>query len=166
MAGKNLFASFPELRKSLKGSCVETRGSMPEAAGVNGRKDAQWVVACPIPGASPPKGVYATGWSWSSYAYRLETSIRDAVRSKIADEKTKMPLLYVYVVVDQAVYGAPVAPQVNAEAIAKLKPTQKLKQGAVMTRVLTIAQRDFGVAIKLVPQLGPKVAIAVLRSET
>jgi hypothetical protein len=49
MAGKNLFAAYPELKTALSGKYTEARGSMPEAAGLKGRKDAQWVAARALP---------------------------------------------------------------------------------------------------------------------
>ncbi len=118
MAGKNLFAAFPEAKDALTRGYIETRGSMPEAAGVRGRPDAQWVAVSPVKADSRTVALYATGWSWSAYAYRLETALRSSELSELK-QGDKMPLLYVYVLVDQAAYGAPVSPEVNAKAIAE-----------------------------------------------
>jgi hypothetical protein len=74
--------------------------------------------------------------------------------------------VYVYVVVDKTAFGAPVSPAVSAEAIQKLDPMSKAQGATVFTAPLVITDRDFGLAVKAVPELGPRVGIAVLRSET
>jgi hypothetical protein len=167
MAGKDLFASFPELRKALTGVYVETRGSMPEASGVQGKEDGQWVAAFPVMVGDQARGLYVTGWSWAGYAYRLETSLRDSEQSKLMERGSrKMPLLYVYVVVGDKAYGAPVSPQVNGDAIAREKPLAKLVPGRTFATTLEITGRDFALAARLTPELGPNTAVSVLRSET
>lgn len=165
MIGKNAFESYPELRAALGGKYVETRGSMLEAAGVKG-PDGQWVAASPITVDGKPRGLYLTGWSWSSYAYRLETSLRGSVRTELGGEGAKMPLLYVYLVVDKSVYGAPISPEVNARAIAEDGALGKAQGAAVYVTTLEITGRSFGLAVKRAPSLGSDVAVAVLRSET
>ena len=162
MAGKSLFTPFPELKKAAAGSYVETRGSMPEATEVKGRPDAQWVAGQPVLVDGAVKGLYVTGWSWSAYAYRLENSVRGAAR----DEGAKEPLLYVYVVVENDVYGAPISPEINAQKIAEQKPLDKIQGDAPFTAELEITGRDFGLVVRAAPALGPKVGVAVLRSET
>lgn len=166
MVGKDAFAAYPELKKALSGQYAEARGSMPEAAGVKGRADGQWVAAQPIRVNGEVRGLYLAGWSWAAYAYRLEFHLRSKVRAQLAETKEKEPLVYVYVVVDQQAYGAPVSPDVNAEAIEKLDALAKVPPGGTFSTPIEITDRDFGLAVKLVPELGPKVGIAVLRSET
>lgn len=165
MAGKNLFAPFPALKSALDGGHVETRGSMPEAAGVRDSPDGQWVAAEPVKVEGVNKGLYVTGWSWSAYAYRLENAARTSMRGELTGQQ-KMPLLYVYVLVDKDVFGAPVSPRVNAEAIARLDPMAHTAPGKPFSAELSITDRDFGLAVALVPALGERVAVAVLRSET
>jgi hypothetical protein len=162
MAGKSLFGPFPELKQAAAGKYVETHGSMPEATELKGRPDGQWVAAQPIAVEGAVKGLYVTGWAWSAYAYRLE----NAVRGQAREEGKKEPLLYVYLVVEDSVYGAPVAPEVSAKQIAELKPLEKIGAGGPFTAELEITGRDFGLAVRAAPALGPKVAVAVLRSET
>ena len=164
MAGKNIFASFPKLKQALAGKYVETSGAMPEAAGVKGA-DGQWVAAHPISVGGKTTGLYVTGWSWSSYAYRLENSLRSELRGALSSEHDKLPLVYVYVVVADAAYGAPVSPQVNATAILEQKPLTKLKDGVFATK-LEITDRQFTLAVGKTGALGPDVGVAVLRSET
>jgi hypothetical protein len=167
MAGKALFSSFPELKKALAGGYVETHGSMPEASGVQGKEDGQWVAAFPVMVGDKARGLYVTGWSWAGYAYRLETSVRDSEQSKRIERGSgKMPLLYVYVVVGDKAYGAPVSPQVNADAIVKQKPLAKLGPGRTFATTLEITGRSFALAARLTPELGPNICVSVLRSET
>jgi hypothetical protein len=166
IAGKNLFAAFAELKGASSGKHVETRGSMPELSGVRGRSDGQWATATPVMKGAEVVGVYASGWSWSSYAYRLENQLRSTVKSEAAASKSKEPLVYVYVVVEKAAYGAPISPDVNAKAIEASGLMGKASGEAVVDAAQEIEGRDFGIALRRVPALGADVAIAVVRSET
>lgn len=164
MAGKSLFEFYPELRGALTKDLVETMGSMPEAAGVRGRSDSQWVVATPVRDGERTLGLYATGWSWSSYAYRLET----ALRSKLlvaAQKGDKVPLVYVYLAVRGSVYGAPISPEVSAKRLVDEKILEKSSAKEVYSTTLEIDGRWFGLA-SLRPSGIDEVAIVVLRSET
>jgi len=165
LAGKPLLPSFPGLAPVQNGQYVETRGSMPEIAGVRGRSDGQWIAAQPVLSGTEVKGWYVTGWSWSAYAYRLERALSSSLRSGLA-EGEKMPLAYVYMIVDKNVYGAPISPEVNAQAIGALSPLKNASATAPVTFQLEIAGREFGLAVELAPDLGKDVAVAVLRSET
>jgi hypothetical protein len=111
-------------------------------------------------------GVYATGWSWSAYAYRLENQLRSTVKSEAAEQKTKEALVYVYVVVDKEAYGAPISPDVNAKAVKDSGLMGRATGEGVVDTAQQIDGRDFGIALRRVPALGPDVAIAVVRSET
>ncbi|HMA97680.1 MAG TPA: hypothetical protein VKP30_33575 [Polyangiaceae bacterium] len=166
MAGRNLFTSFPTIRDTLKGTSVVTRGEMPEAAGVKGRRDGQFVVSTPIVADNAVVGVYASGWSWSAYAFRLQNALLSEVRSRRKSEREKEPLLYVYLVVDDSVFGAPSAPEVNAEAIRKLSMLTRINGDQVFATPLEVTGREFGLAVRRAPSLGQNVAVAVLRSET
>jgi hypothetical protein len=166
LAGKNLLAAFPGLSAALLTNVVvETRGSMPEASEVRGKPDAQWVAGAAVRAGTTARALYATGWSWSAYAYRLENSVRSTARSA-ATATQKEPLLYAFVVVEGDVYGAPVSPDVNARAVHDHIDVEKLQEGVPTTAELEITGRSFGLAAELAPDLGGKVAIAVLRSET
>lgn len=165
LAGKNLFSAFPELKGALS-KYSETRGSMAEAAGVRGRPDAQWAAATPVMKGDAAAGVYATGWSWSAYAYRLENQLRSQVKSDAAANQTKEPLVYVYVVVEKEAYGAPISPDVNAKAVKDSGLMGRASGEAIVDAAQEIEGRDFGIALRRVPALGTDVAIAVVRSET
>jgi len=165
LAGHALLPSFPGLQPALAGQYVETRGAMTEVAGVRGRADGQWVAAQPVLQGSDVKGLYVTGWSWSAYAYRLERALSSNLRSALA-ENEKMPLTYVYLIVGKDVFGTPISPEVNAQAIAGLSPLNNASTTAPTSFELEIAGREFGLAVELAPDLGKDVAVAVLRSET
>ncbi len=165
LAGKPLLPSFPGLAPVQTGQYVESRGSMLEIAGVRGRSDGQWIAAQPVLSGTDVKGWYVTGWSWSAYAYRLERSLSSSLRSGLA-EGEKMPLAYVYLVVGTDVYGTPISPEVNAQAIGALSPLKNASATTPATFQLEIAGREFGLAVELAPDLGKDVAVAVLRSET
>jgi hypothetical protein len=169
LADKNLFAGFEALKMASTGKYVEAHGSIPEAAGVKGRPDAQWAAAISVPpephNAGDVRGVYATGWSWSSYAYRLENQLRSSLRSALAQRESE-PLVYVYVMVGREVYGAPVSPEVTAKTIKQSEVLRRAGESALVDEAREIEGRDFGLALKRVPALGPGVGIVVVRSET
>ncbi|HEX6276445.1 MAG TPA: hypothetical protein VFZ53_25565 [Polyangiaceae bacterium] len=165
MAQKPLFASFPALKAAVTGGYVEARGSMDEAAEVRGRPDAQWVAAVPVRSGGTTRALFVTGFSWSAYAYRLQTSLRSAVAAG-RGEHDKMPLLYAFVVVDGAAYAPRDSPDVNIETVKNAKILEQARGSEVVSRELEITGRPFGLAGVLVPELGDKVAFAVLRSET
>jgi len=166
MAGKNLFQVYPSAKTAKKkGGYYEFTGSWDVARGVNGRDDAQWVAVSPIEVADKEVGLFVAGWSWSSYAYRLEMSLRSEILGNTI-EGHKVPLLYVYVLVGDSSYGTPVAPVINGKKLLGLKPLIKTKDQKIWTGPLEIERRAFGVAFGRVPELGKDVVIAVLRSET
>lgn len=167
LAGKALFTSYPALQQATS-KYVETQGALGDLDGVKGKPDGQWVAAAPVPTAEGNHGLYVTGWAWSSYAYRLEFALRGSVRSKIAqsDKPQKEPLLYVYLVVGDKVIGAPVSPDINAQIIGERKLLGSLQPGQPYSVQLEITGRDFGLGAIKLPDLGPDVALAVLRSET
>jgi hypothetical protein len=167
LAGKALFTSFPALQQATD-KYVETQGALGDLNGVKDKPDGQWVAAAPVPTAEGNHGLYVTGWAWSSYAYRLEFALRGSVRTQIsrADKPTKEPLLYVYLIVGDKVIGAPVSPDINAQVIGERKLLGTLQPGQPHSIQLEITGRDFGLGAIKLPDLGPDVAVAVLRSET
>ena len=165
MAQKGFFAAFPALKKAVDAGYTETRGSMPEAAEVRGRADAQWVAAVPVRTEGATRALLVTGWSWSGYAYRMQTSLRSSVGAAL-EARAKMPLLYVYVVVDHGTYGTRDSPDVNLQAVHEAKVLEKAKGREPIGVGVDITGRAFGLAAARVPELGENVAIAVLRSET
>jgi hypothetical protein len=165
MAQKPLFVAFPALKAAVAGGYAEARGSMEEAAEVRGRPDAQWVSAVPVRSGGSTRALFVTGWSWSAYAYRLQTALRSSAASA-RKERDKMPLLYAFVVVDGAAYASRDAPDVNIETVKNAKVLERARGTEVVSQELEITGREFGLASVLVPELGEKVAFVVLRSET
>ncbi len=166
MVGKNLFEVYPEAKKARKSSYFEFGGSWDIARGVNGRPDGQWVGAAPIQLDKKDVGLFVAGWSWSSYAYRLEMSLRSEILGA-TPEGHKVPLIYVYVLVGDKSYGTPISPQINGAELLKIKPLEKARsRGGLWTGPLQVERHTFGIALALVPELGSDVIIAVLRSET
>ncbi len=165
MTGKNLFEVYPEARKKKGDGYFEFNGSWDLARGVAGKDDAQHCAASPISLEGKTVGYFVSGWSWSSYAYRLENALRSEILQN-TKEGEKVPLIYVYVIAGDKAYGAPVSPEVSGKAILDLNPLEKTKEGQVFAAPLEITHRQFGVAVQKFPELGDNVAVAVLRSET
>lgn len=164
LAGKNLFEAFPDLRPSTADKYVEARGAIEAASKIKGGPDAQWVAATPVHASGAVKAVYAAGWSWSAYAYRLQNHLQSKIRGALP-ERGKEPLTYVYMVVGDSVFGAPISPAVNARAILD---QHFLSVGGAepIVRELDITEREFGMGFLRLPELGKDVGVAVLRSET
>jgi hypothetical protein len=165
MAGRPLFPGFPGLAKAANGDYVEALGSMPEAHGVKGKPDAEWVAAKGVKVGDAVRALYVTGWAWSSYAYRLEFSLRSQVELELRGTRQNVPLLYVFVIVGSDVYGAPASPEVNAQTIAQRDPLAHLSPQGSFSTLLDITGRTFALGVQAAPDLAPRVAIAVLRSE-
>jgi hypothetical protein len=166
MAGVALFSAFPPLAKAAQGPYVEALGEMPEAHGVRGKPDAEWAAAVGINLDGQIRGLYVSGWAWSSYAFRLEFSLRNRVTAELAGKRQNMPLLYAFVLVGDRVYSAPEAPELNAQAIAEQRPLEKLTSDGSFSTLLHITGRTFALGVQTAPDLAPGVALGVLRSET
>lgn len=166
MAGKALFEAFPALSRAAAGEYVEALGTFPEAHGVKGRADAEWLAASGVRVGDTVRGVYVTGWAWSSYAHRLEFALRGQVNAELANARVNVPLLYVFVVVGRDAFGAPEAPDVNAAAISERDPMAHLGPDGGFGALIEITGRTFALGVQTAPALGPSVGIAVLRSET
>jgi hypothetical protein len=166
MAGKPLFQAFPALARAAEGGYVEALGVMPEAHGVKGKPDAEWVAAHGIRVADRISGLIVTGWAWSSYAYRLEFALRGQVTNELKGTRANVPLVYTLVLVGQEVYTAPESPEVNARSVAELNPVQHLSAQGSFSGLLQITGRSFALGVQAVPELGSGVAIGVLLSET
>lgn len=165
MAGVTLFGAFPGLAEAAQGRYVEALGVLPEAHGVRGKPDAEWIAATGVDVGGEIRGLYVTGWAWSSYAFRLEFSLRGRVTTEVAGKRENVPLLYAFVLVGDAVYGAPEAPEVNAQAIAAKRPLSSLAADGSYSSLLDITGRRFALGVQAVPAIAPLVAVGVLRSE-
>lgn len=166
MAGAQLFKAFPALERAAQGPYTEALGVMPEAHGVRGKPDAEWAAAVGVDVGGQIRGLYVSGWAWSSYAFRLEFSLRNRVTTELRDQRENLPLLYVFVLVGDEVYGTPESPDINARAIAERKPLANLGPDGSFSTLLEITGRDFALGVQAAPELAAGVAIGVLRSET
>jgi hypothetical protein len=168
LAGKSLTTAFPALAKVLAGEVVETRGSMPEI-GVRAGGDEQWVIAAPVRDAQGVvRGLFASGWSMRRFAYHLEETLKhdlvtEALRA--GDSRTKLPLLYVFVIAGAKAYGAPITPAVNSEALEQLGLAAKTDNGIVHHQRIDITDRAYGLAARRAQKMGADIGVAVLRSE-
>jgi hypothetical protein len=166
MAGAALFPAFPALARAASGAYVEAIGVLPEAHGVKGKPDGEWVAAVGVDVGGQIKGLFVTGWAWSSYAFRLEFALRNQATSELMGKGENMPLLYAFVLVGDQVYGSPESPEVNAQAIGQLAPFSKLAADGSFSTLLDVTGRRFALGIQAAPGLAQGVAIGVLRSET
>jgi hypothetical protein len=176
MAGAALFTAFPSLEKAAQGAYVEALGVLPEAHGVKGKPDAEWMAATGVSVGGEVRGLMVTGWAWSSYAFRLEFSLRNRITSELKGKQENVPLVYAFVIVGDEVYGSPESPEVNARAIAERKPLSNLAADGAFSTLLEITGRQFALGIRALPDLAgaaaaapsgaaPAVGIGVLRSE-
>jgi len=165
MAGASLFTTFPALARAAQGPYVEALGVMPEAHGVRGKPDAEWMAAVGVDVGGQTRGVYVSGWAWSSYAFRLEFSLRSRITTELRGKRENVPLLYAFVVVGDEVYGTPESPEVSALAIAERKPLANVGADGSFATLIEITGREFALAVQAAPELAAGVGIGVLRSE-
>ena len=137
LGGKDLSKLYPSLVKTLSGEVVEARGSMAETA-VRAGSDEQWLSAAPVrDAAGVVRGIYVTGWSFRRFAFHLEETLKhDFIEEaqKANDTRFKQPLVYVFVFAAGKVYGAPVTPLVDAQALEALDLTGKTRGACSTTR--------------------------------
>jgi hypothetical protein len=162
-AGQSLTEPVPEAKKLFEpgAKMVELFGRMHGFRGVQNGSDRQWIVGHPVEVDGKLKGAFVTGWSLRSYAHYLEEDTRRYLVKSQGDKPKAIPLVYVFIVHGGEAFGAPVTPDVNAEAVAKLDPVGKSKTGTFQAE-LEIEKRAFVVVAKPCPALGPEVAIAAL----
>jgi hypothetical protein len=140
---------------------------------VKGKPDAEWMAATGVSVGGEVKGLMVTGWAWSSYAFRLEFSLRNRITSELRDKKENVPLVYAFVIVGDDVYGSPESPEINARAISERKPLSNLAADGTFSSLLEITGRQFALGARALPDItsgaapaaAPPVGIAVLRSE-
>lgn len=170
MAGKDVIAAYPDLKRALSGEkYVETTGKFPDPSAAEGAAlpNKEWVAAVPVTrGDGSLSGLLVTGWTYRRFAYHLQESLKRALQDRLMREgdKGKLPVLYVGLFDAAAVYGARGTPLVNEQALADKHLVDATAHGPASGTV-TITDRPFGWAANLVPKLGPNVGIVVLRSE-
>jgi hypothetical protein len=168
LAQKSVVAVFPELRKALDPEAkdnVELFGEMPEMRGVRNGPDLAWVVAHPVDDPKGTlKGMFVTGWSFRRFAYHLEETAKRDVLEAARKTGRPAPLVYVFALKGNKVYGAPLTPDVDAEALEKLDLMSKTSAGPWRGRV-EITDRTYGAAAVRTPDLAPDAGVAVMMSE-
>jgi hypothetical protein len=168
LADKPIFEAFGALKKAAApgGGLTEAWGELKELRGARNGPDLVWAVAAPVKDdKGQVKGMLVTGWSLRALAYHLENAAKLAV-AEAAEKagKKNPPLVYVFVVKGKTAYGAPIAPDVNAQAIEALDLLGKTAGGPYRGGI-EITGRGFGIAGARAPELGEDAALAVLASE-
>lgn len=166
MAGQNLVAMFPDLKKATRGEYVATTGAFPGAA-TNQGADKTWLAASPVKDeGGKVLGVFITGWAYRRFSYHLQESLRTELAERVrkSGDSGKLPVFYVGMFDKSGVYTAPRTPPVNEKALADMDLVSKTSSGPYQATSL-ITDRTFGVGAVRVPKLGPDTGVVVLRSE-
>ncbi|MDI3286234.1 hypothetical protein [Polyangium sp. 15x6] len=167
LAQKSVLSSFPSLKKALEPSAglVEAWGEMQEMRGVRTGPDTQWVAAHPVKDKEGQvKGMFVTGWSFRRFALHLEEMAKRELLDRAAREKQKkVPIVYVFLVRDGKAYGAPVTPDINAQAVEGLDLANKTQSGP-FRGTIEITNRSYGVAAQRMPDLGEGTILSVIAS--
>jgi hypothetical protein len=166
LAGKNVISAFPPLKKALDpaSALVEARGEMQETRGLRTGPDTTWIVAHPIVTDGKTKAVLVTGWSTRRFAFHLEDMAkRDLADAAQKTDRKVSPISYVFVVLGDKAYGAPLTPDVDAHAIEGLNLVERTKAGPYRG-AFDVTGREFGVAAQRVPELGADAAVAIMVS--
>jgi hypothetical protein len=167
MAGRDLGAAYPDLKKALSGEpYVATQGVFPGVPNPQG-PDKEWVAAVPVKKEDQSVlGMLVTGWTYRRFAYHLQEALKRELQDRLMREgdKGKLPVLYVFLFDKENVYGARGTPAPDEKALAEQNLVAKTEAGPAAAPI-TIADRAFGWAAQRVKKLGPDVGIVVLRSE-
>lgn len=165
IAGTSLQENFPTLRGTQP--YREAIGVLPQANMAGGKQDGHWIASSEIVTTTGNTvGQYVVGLSWSDWARRLESELREGVRERRVNDESNLPLLYCFILVGDAVYGGPQTPALDARALAALKPLQHLSDAGEFSQIVKIEGRTFAAAVRSFSVLAPGVALGVLRSET
>ncbi|MBX3188343.1 MAG: hypothetical protein KF819_15100 [Labilithrix sp.] len=167
MAGKDIGAAYPALKKALTGEAfVATQGVFPGVPNPQG-PDKEWVAAVPVKHEDGSLlGMLVTGWTYRRFANHLQESLKRDLQEALmhGGDKGKLPVLYVFVFDKAGVYGARGTPPLNEKTLGEQGLVEKTAAGPADAPI-TIGERAFGWAAARVPKLGPDVGIVVLRSE-
>ena len=113
--------------------------------------------------------MYVTGWSLRRFAYHLEETLKhDLVDDALQGRRQRAPSCPSSTCSSSPgpkVYGAPVTPIVNAEALQSLDLAAKTDATSVFHQQIEITGRGYGLAARRAPKMGADIGVAVLRSE-
>src|SRR5215472_291666 len=154
MAGQNVLAIFPELKKAQTGQFVTTVGVFPGPPNPHG-PDRDWMAAAPVKDASDKVvGILLTGWTYRRFANHLQESLRhDLQQAQLKSGDTgKLPIIYVALFDKTGVYAAPLVPPVDEQALAGADLEGKTASGPFVGKI-SITDRDFGYAAVRLPKL-------------
>ena len=165
-AGKSLLQAVPETKKLADPAAdlVELYGYMEGLRGVNKGSDLQWMVGHPVMVDDKLVGSFVTGFSLRLYAKFLEDDLRFQLSQEQEKTTKAIPLMYVFIVRGDGAYGAPITPDVNADALVKLELPAKVASGPY-AGALDVEGRHFVVAARPCPELGDGVGLAIMLSE-
>ena len=167
LAHHSVVAAFPSLKKALDPASgpVEVFGEMAELRGVRNGPDHTWVVASPVKDAKGAlAGLFITGWSFRRFAYHLEDMAKREVVEAAKQSGRPAPLVYVFALKGAKAYGAPLTPDVDADALEKLDLLGKTSAGPWRGRVEITGRTDGAAAVRT-PDLAPDTGVAVILSD-
>lgn len=99
MAGKDLVAAYPDLKRALAGEpYVTTQGQFPGVPNPQG-PDREWVAGVPVKRDDGSLiGLLVTGWTYRRFAYHLQEALKRDLQDRLMREgdKGKLPVLYVF----------------------------------------------------------------------
>ena len=165
MAGRDLFKVFPSLSAAKNGPTIAT-GAF-ELPPPPAPADRDWVAAVPVKKADGSvAGIYLTGYTYRQYAFQLQDTLRQRMSDDLekSHSTAKLPVFYVMLFDPTGVYGTPLTPAVNENAMRDLDLASKTASGPAQGTV-TVDDREFGWSAARAPSLGPSMGIAVMRSE-
>ncbi|MGC4088894.1 MAG: hypothetical protein QM756_13535 [Polyangiaceae bacterium] len=164
LAGKNLFDAFAELRPAAAGKYVEARGAIEAASKIRGGPDAQWVAAAPVsPGARRRRSTPRAG-----LGPRMRTACRTTCKgaSRAACRRTRRSRSPTCTWWSAAASTARRFLRKSTRAPSPTSISSREVAAKRSQRELVITEREFGLGFLRLPELGPDVGVAVLRSET
>lgn len=167
MAGRDVTASFPELKAALeKDGFLSTTGAFPESEAAT-PSDRDWIAAVPVKVDGETKGLFISGWSYRHFAYHLQETLKSelARRLRESNDTGKLPVFYAAVFDETGVYTARLTPEVNEKALKAIGLAEKTKATSEYRGNIEITGRAFGVGAKRTPKLGPSAGVVVLESQ-
>jgi hypothetical protein len=164
-AGQSLFKEVPEAKRIFeKDGVQEVFGFMQGLRGVQKGGDLEWIAGQKVKSKSGKVvGAFVTGWSLRRYVEYLENDLRRWLTDQQADKKRPPPLSYLFLVHGDKAYGAPVTPDVDAEAVGKLELSKKVGDGIYATS-LDVEGHHFAVVAKKLPGYDPDVVLVLMFS--
>ncbi len=162
-AGQSLTKEVPDAKQFFdKDGVMEVFGYMHGLRGVEKGGDLEWIVGHRVTAKSGKvAGAFVTGWSFRRYLEYLEGDLRRHLADTQEDKKRPPPLVYLFLARGDKAYGAPVTPDVDSEAIAKLDLPHKVGDALYQSSIEVDGQK-FALVAKKLPALDKDTVIALL----